>query len=58
MDDKNKSIRFKGLPLFHDKGQAGETPHFAEFFLLPVSDWGNMSYAHFYTIEVIGKVQR
>ena len=26
-----KSIRFKGSPLFYDKGQAGETPHFAEF---------------------------
>ena len=23
---------FKGLPLFYEKGQAGETPHSAEFF--------------------------
>ena len=24
---------FKGLPLFYEKGQAGETPHSAEFLL-------------------------
>ena len=25
---------FKGLPLFYEKGQAGETPHSAEFLFL------------------------
>ena len=24
-------MRFRGLPLFYEKGQAGETPHSAEF---------------------------
>ena len=30
---KARALRFKGLPLFYEKGQAGETPHSAEFFL-------------------------